>query len=206
VTRSRLAIIKVGGSLLGWPDLPARMAAVINARRADANSGRIALIAGGGRAADLVRELDGIHGFGDEPAHRLALHALDLTARILAEMLPDPLLIDSIETLQAAWGSGRVPVLVPRLILDEIERDATDRMPPSWDVTSDSIAARIAVHVGAERLVLLKSASLPAGASRELAARLGFVDPILPIVARTLPCVEYLNLRERTAQPQLLPP
>ena len=50
------------------------------------------LIAGGGPAADVVRVLDRIHGLGDETAHRLALHAMDLTAIILAELLPGTVL------------------------------------------------------------------------------------------------------------------
>ena len=69
-------------------------------------------------------------------------------------------------------------------------------MPASWDVTSDSIAARIAAGLHASRLVLLKSASLPPGADRAEAARLGLVDPVFPSVARELKIVEYVCLRE----------
>ena len=35
----------------------------------------------------MVRGLDQIHGLGDETAHRLALHAMDLTAIVLAAAL-----------------------------------------------------------------------------------------------------------------------
>ena len=72
-------------------------------------------------------------------------------------------------------------------------------------MTSDTIAAWIALHLAADRLILLKSAPLPVGADRREAARLGLVDPMLPLVARPLQRVEYLNLRERASQPRLLP-
>ena len=73
-------------------------------------------------------------------------------------------------------------------------------------MTSDTIAARIAVFLEAGLLVLLKSAPLPAGATREDAARLGLVDPMLPSVARSIPRVEYVNLRSDPLDRRLLPP
>ena len=79
-------------------------------------------------------------------------------------------------------------------------------MPPSWDVTSDTIAAWIAGQLKARSLVLLKSASLPADATRDLAARLKLVDPVLPpdLLGRAR-SVEYLNLRDPSATPEILP-
>jgi hypothetical protein len=62
-------------------------------------------------------------------------------------------------------------------------------------VTSDAIAARIAVYLQARSLVLLKSASLPQGVTLEDAARMGLVDSVLPSVARSISQVEYINLR-----------
>ena len=72
-------------------------------------------------------------------------------------------------------------------------------------MTSDTIAAWMALHIGADRLILLKSTPLPSAATRVEAARLGLVDPMLPIVAGPLARVEYLNLREPACQPRLLP-
>ena len=138
-------------------------------------------------------------------AHRLALHAMDLTAIILAELLPGTVPVRNLDTLRAVCSAGSIPVLAPRLILDEIERSGRDGLSASWDVTSDTIAAWMALHIGADRLILLKSAPLPLGTTRLEAARLGLVDPMLPIVAEPLPRVEYLNLREQACQPRLLP-
>jgi aspartokinase-like uncharacterized kinase len=133
---------------------------------------------------------------------------MDLTAILLAAILPGSSPVDRIEALSTAWDARVVPILVPRPILGVIVRAGCglDPLPASWDVTSDTIAARIAVCLEAECLILLKSTSLPVGTSRDDAARLGLVDPILPVVSRALPRVAYLNLRGPAAEPEDLPP
>jgi aspartokinase-like uncharacterized kinase len=208
VIRPGLAVIKVGGSLLDWPELPGRLTEFLNGRRARMPAERAVLIAGGGPAADLIRLLDQVHGLGDRTAHVLALHALDLTAIMLAAILPRSSPVDRIEALSTAWDAGDIPILVPRSILSAIDRSGSgfNPLPESWDVTSDTIAARIAAYLEAESLILLKSASVPVGTSRAAAARLGLVDPILPLAARALPSVAYLNLRRTPAKLRDLPP
>jgi aspartokinase-like uncharacterized kinase len=205
MTRSCLTIIKVGGSLLDWLDFPRRMTEFLDARQAADHAERMVLIAGGGPAADLVRALDRVHGLGEETAHRLALHAMDLTAIILTELLPGTVAVQSFDTLSAVRSAGAIPVLAPRLILAEVERSGQNGLPASWDVTSDTIAAWIALQTAADRLILLKSAPLPLGTTRLEAARLGLVDSMFCIVARPLQRVEYLNLREGASQLRLLP-
>jgi 5-(aminomethyl)-3-furanmethanol phosphate kinase len=204
MTQSCSTVIKIGGSLFDWPEFPPRILDFLNSRKAADRDERIVLIAGGGPAADIVRALDRVHGLGDQSAHRLALHAMDLTAVILAELLPGTVLVQSRDRLGAVWSAGSIPVLAPRCVLEEIERYGQGGLPASWDVTSDSIAAWLAVDLVADRLILLKSASLPDGADRQEAARLGLVDPMLPLVARALRWVEYMNLREQAPEPRLL--
>jgi aspartokinase-like uncharacterized kinase len=199
------AVVKVGGSLLEWPEMPGRLLAFLGALRASEPDVRALFIAGGGSFADLVRALDRIHNLGDRVAHRLALHAMDLTAVVLAQLIPASMLIDQIEALDAARNSNLVPIMAPRQVLALIDQFNPSPLRECWDTTSDSIAARIAGHLGAQRLTLLKSASLPHGTSLWEASRLGFVDPVLPEVARAVPRIEYLNLRERTTDPEELP-
>jgi aspartokinase-like uncharacterized kinase len=159
----------------------------------------IVLIAGGGPPANLVRRLDRIHALGEDTSHRLALHSLDFTAMLLSALLPSAVPIDRPSDAARAWGSGSIPVLSPRPVLAEIEHSGAPPLPSSWDVTSDTIAARIACHLGADSLILVKSAGLPAGATRADAARLGWIDPMFPEAARCLTRVEYLNLRDPNA-------
>jgi aspartokinase-like uncharacterized kinase len=204
VTPFSLVVIKVGGSLFDWPDLPVQLATFLEAHVPSTGIERPLLIAGGGRAADLVRDLDRIHQLGDEMAHQLAFHTMDLTARLLSALLPRSQVT---ETLNTAWQSldhGIVPVLAPWQILRAIDEAACEPLPASWAVTSDSIAARIAAHVNASRLILLKSASIANHATRQDAARAGLVDPHFPAVARALSRVEYLNLRDPDARVEIL--
>jgi aspartokinase-like uncharacterized kinase len=196
VSCSDCFVIKVGGSLLDWPELPDHLTLFLDRQRARVASGHLLLIAGGGRVADLVRNLDRDHRLGDETAHRLAIQAMDLTARFLAAILPGSVAVDRLTERFQVWSTGRIPVLVPSPILQDIERTGMPRLPRSWDTTSDSIAAWIAAHLGAESLVLLKSASLPSSADRQLAARLERVDALFPRISRVLPRVEFLNLRD----------
>ncbi len=83
--------------------------------------------------------------------------------------------------------------------------DPSDPLPASWDVTSDTIAARVALDLKACELILIKSAPLPPGTDRRAAARLGLVDPVFPAFSRGLPRVTYRNLRGPDEPPEPLP-
>lgn len=195
-------VIKVGGSLLDWPPLPIRLGAYLRSRQAE----RPVVIVGGGRAADLVRELDTTHGLGDIVSHDLALRALDLTAHVLAALVPGLDVVEDVKAFADVWRSGRIPLLAPRRFLDEDDRRAADPLPKSWDVTTDSIAARVAVRLAAGELVLLKSTSLPPGCDRHEAARRGLVDLTFPELSKTVECVTYVNLRHSETIAVPLPP
>jgi aspartokinase-like uncharacterized kinase len=201
VNGQRTIVVKVGGSLLDWPLLPPRLAGLLDSRYRIQPCERPMLIAGGGPMVEVVRSLDVVHGLGDRAAHDLALRVMDVNAALLAALLPGSILAEGIEALSLA---DRVPVVVPRALLNELERCGAEPLPRSWDVTSDTIAAWLATNLGAASLVLLKSASLPAGASREEAARLELVDRAFPRAARALPRVEYVNLRDPEAALQIL--
>ena len=187
----RLVVVKVGGSLLDWPEFPGRLAAFLEARRAD----RLVLVVGGGRFADLLRDLDSTFNLGEGPSHALALRVLDLTAHLLAELVLGTTVVDEIARLEAAWSAGELPILAPRKFLDDDDQ-SPDPLPHAWTTTTDAIAARIAVKLGADELVLLKSVSLLPGINLHEAARLELVDPEFPRVAGTLPAVTFRNLRE----------
>jgi aspartokinase-like uncharacterized kinase len=192
---SRPVVIKVGGSLFDWPQLPARLSLLLDEQRVIGR--HPVVLAGGGPAADFIRSLDRTFALGDLASHHLALRALDLTAHALAALLPglDVVVVDEIAALAPVWNRGGLPVLAPRRFLEALDLRDPHPLPASWDVTSDSIAARVAVHLGAAELVLLKSASLPAGADRLAAARLGLVDARFPHESGDLERVVYVNLR-----------
>ncbi len=202
---STLTVVKVGGSLLDWTELPTRLVDFLQEQLLRAPDCHVILIAGGGRAADLVRDLDRIHRIGDEVAHRLAIRAMDLSGMFLAAMLPGSITVDRLEALPDAWIAGRIPILLAGPILEKIERPGVVHLPMTWDTTSDSIAARIAVHLRAESLILLKSASLPPGTCRDEAARLHWVDRHFPEVSNGITYVAYFNPRDPSSRLVALP-
>ena len=191
-------LIKVGGSLLSWPELPDRLARFLASGpgRDLCDRRDIVLIAGGGPAADVIRNMDQIHGLGDMKSHRLAISALDLTAEILAAIVPGSVVVHRPESLRSIWNLGKLPILSPSRFLEDHDDRGPDPLPSSWDVTSDSIAARIAIHLNASRLILLKSRALPQGAGRAEAASLGLVDTMFPSVASELGLVVLVCLRD----------
>ncbi len=194
-------VVKVGGSLLTWPGLRHGLSAYWQTRR----PWRPVVIVGGGGAADLVRDLDRIHGLGEDRSHHLALCALELTARLLAGLMPGLEVVERPDELASVWDAGRIPILSPRRFLED-DADRPDSLPETWEATTDSIAARVARQLGAAELALLKSTPLPPGTDRASAARLGLVDPLFPVVARGLRCVTYRNLRDPSGVATPLPP
>lgn len=189
-------VLKLGGSLLNWPGLPVALAELAREFRHD----RAVLIVGGGAMVDCLRDLDRIHDLGDQSAHELAIRVMEVSARAAVAMAPGQLVVSDSDGLARAWNAGRLPVLVPGPLLDA----HPGAVAASWDVTSDTIAAQIASQLGAGHLLLLKSASLPPGSTREDAARLGLVDPAFPAAARVLD-VRYRNLRDATGPTHPLP-
>jgi aspartokinase-like uncharacterized kinase len=205
VISTPVALIKVGGSLLDWAELPSRLVRFLEQRRRSEPDVRPVLLCGGGSFADSVRRLDRVHHLGDYAAHRLAIQAMDLASTILLCILPGALGIDRLEALDEELPPGDIPLLVTGLILDELESRRPSPLPHSWDVTSDTIAAWIAGELKARSLVLLKSASLPPRATRDHAARLKLVDPFFPLISSAVARVEYLNLRDPSATAEILP-
>ena len=182
-------IVKVGGSLFDWPNLGPRLRDWLAAHAPR----ETILVPGGGRLADVVRDLDRTHGLGDEVTHGMALSAMTINAHLLAALLPESCVIDGPDLAELLWEQGRPPILDT---LAFCESDDAGALPHTWAVTSDSVAARLAVVAGAAELVLLKSTSPPAG---DVAAwaECGYVDAWLPrVLSGTDIRVTAVNLRE----------
>lgn len=187
---SKPLVVKVGGSLFDLPDLGPRLR-----RWLDANAPpRVLLVPGGGATANAVRELQRTHGFDDELAHWLALRAMSLNAHVLAALLPESCAIDGPDLAELVWEQGRWPVL-DAFAFGESDEAESDHLPHTWAATSDSVAARAAVLLDAD-LMLLKSAAPPAG---DVAAwaECGYVDAWLPRLAAAL-TVRAVDLRPGT--------
>jgi aspartokinase-like uncharacterized kinase len=189
-------IVKVGGSLFDLPDLGSRLARWL-ARESAAS---VVLIPGGGKTADVIRALDARHRLGEETAHWLALRALTVNAHFLASLIPSAQVGAGLEDCVRTLEHNGIPVLDPHAFAqwDEVN-GRPNCLPHTWAVTSDALAARVAVVAEARSLVLLKSITIPKGLPWAEAGRRGFVDPLFALVvgqARDDLQVRAINFRE----------
>jgi aspartokinase-like uncharacterized kinase len=163
-------VVKVGGSLYGLPDLGPRL------RRWLAQQPRpVVIVPGGGPAADVIRAYDRTHQLGEEACHWLALAMLAVNARFLAELLPGA----AIAPLPEEGAALTILDMHAFALADEAR---PDHLPHLWQVTSDSLAIRVAQLLGANDLVLLKSTTWPG--DWQSAADAGVVDPWFPEALR----------------------
>lgn len=168
-----MIVVKVGGSLF---DLPALRPALRLWLKQFENE-HIHLIAGGGNFAEAVRTYDRIHQLGEEKSHWLAIQSMKIMADLIRPFIE---------------GLSHVKVLD----VTEFCRNDFD-LPHSWDVTSDSIAARYAEVQAAKRFILLKSISIEDSIHWEDAAKHGLVDQFFPEIAKRLMIpIELINFKK----------
>lgn len=164
-------IVKLGGSLVSHPRLPALLGAL--ARR----GAPLVLVTGGGPLADGVRALQPRLSLSDAACHRMAILAMEQTAIAFADLASGLVLADTPEAIADAHAQGRAALWLPaRMAL------ATRELPESWDLTSDSLAAWLAAELGAARLTLVKSAPASGPTPADWAAS-ALVDPLFPSFA-----------------------
>ncbi len=203
---SPIVVIKVGGSLYDLPDLASRLrrwlAPILPSPHLGEDkvgAARVVLIPGGGPLVEALRHLDRHHGLGEETSHWLALRALNINAHFLAALLPSACVIGDLGELGHAWDNHRLPILdIYKFARDDEQRP--DHLPHCWTVTSDALAARVAVVLQARHLILLKSTTIPPGMDWHEAGRLGLIDAQFAEVLHDAPAdlyVHAVNLRKQ---------
>jgi aspartokinase-like uncharacterized kinase len=180
-----LTVVKLGGGLgrgAGDDALRAMCATLgdLGARH------QLLVVPGGAWFADAVRDAYRRFDLRADTSHHMAVLGMEQFGWLLSELIPG-----AVRSSEARAAAGRTTVLLPAAL-------PLESLPRSWRVTSDSIAAWVAVQAGAGRLVLVKEvdglfADWPpqgdpiAGLTvAELAAmRPGGVDEHLPSVLET---------------------
>lgn len=143
-------IVKLGGSLLGSPELPYWLETLVKI-----SDGQVVIVPGGGLFADAVREAQQRTNVSDAVAHELALLAMDQFGLLLAGMNSKLVTASSeLEIAERGWQHRCIVWLPSKMVL------ADDSVPKNWQVTSDSLSAWLANKIGAKQLVLVKSKSL----------------------------------------------
>ena len=170
-------VVKIGGSLLGlhgWPELLADLITPLGDKVPEP-----LLIVGGGRVVDGLREIDAASPRPPALMHDLAIDAMSLTARIVADAL-------GLHVIATGSSAG---VLDAAAWLGSAEHSA--RLDAGWHVTSDSIAALVAAETG-RGLLLAKRAPPPEhGHDLERLATTGWVDAHFPVAAATIATIRW---------------
>ena len=164
-------VVKLGGSLADYPDDLRHWLKAL----AEAGRGRIVIVPGGSFFADWVRETQNKWGFDDAAAHAMGLRAMEQFGIMLCGLQKGLIPARTEAEIRKVLHENQVPVWLPVQIL------AAQDIEPSWDVTSDSLAAWLTRRLAAERLVLVKSCPLPKG-EMDMAelSRKGIVDAAFP--------------------------
>ena len=140
-----VTVVKLGGSFAGSRYLPGWVEVLANSR------GRTVVVPGGGPFAEAVRHAQPKLGFNEAVAHHLALLAMEQFGQALARRSSKFVVVNSAAAIRRVLRAGDVPIWSPtRMVLRRPE------ILPSWDITSDSLAAWLAGHIGAGQIVLVK--------------------------------------------------
>lgn len=138
------AVVKVGGSF--QVDRQA-LKNLCQALEEVSTRYRLLIVPGGGEFADLVRELQRKCGLSDRAAHLMAIFGINIFGYMLHDLIRGPTLTKSLKKV----GSRGCSIFLP---FRELRR--CKELEPSWDVTSDSIAAWTSAKIGCKRLILVK--------------------------------------------------
>src|SRR4030042_488928 len=141
------AVIKVGGSLA---ENPATMKTLCNRLSEIAKKHSITVVPGGGKFADAVREMDQRYTLSAGAAHRMAILGMDQFGLLLTQLIPNSCATYSLNAAKQLSKRKAVPIFLPsRMMFKE------NLLEASWDVTSDSIAAYVAIQLKADKVILV---------------------------------------------------
>jgi aspartokinase-like uncharacterized kinase len=141
------AVVKVGGSLAEEPE---QLTALCGKLSELAGKCGLVVVPGGGRFADVVRDLDKRFSLSSSIAHRMAILGMDQFGMLLAQITANSCVTYSLDDVKQLSETEAAPIFLPsRLLFRE------NPLKNSWDVTSDSIAAYVAGRLEAAKLVLV---------------------------------------------------
>ncbi len=129
-----MIVVKLGGSLMRVSRTLLRKIT----HYSNEKGVQILIVPGGSVFADMVRKTD----VSQEAAHWMAILAMEQYGHYLADET-DAKMVDTLKF----EGNGTF-ILLPYDLLKK-----NDELPHSWDVTSDTVAAWVALKVGAARFI-----------------------------------------------------
>jgi aspartokinase-like uncharacterized kinase len=187
---AEIEVVKLGGSLLlpanpsdgTLPSLRSRLKRWTNGRR----SVRVWIV-GTGAWGDQLRRVQAPLGLSDQTCHWAAIDLMSVAGLVAAEILSDAVVVRSFDDLLREISGRTGPreiVCDPALFFRQVEPTLPGpALPHDWTVTSDSIAARVAVAIDAGALTLLKACPAPPHRDPQAWSEQGLVDGFFPRAA-----------------------
>lgn len=187
-------VLKLGGSLLTLPDLMERLHAVVRLLHPQ----KVLIVVGGGPAADEIRRLDNLACLTTTQAHWNAIAAMTFNARVLSRVSKCLPVVSNRMHAATAWQEHNAVLLDASAFLRMEQSQCARFLPASWSVTSDSIAAFLALYWPATQVVFCKSCDLMSPQIEQLCLG-GLLDQWLPNLCTSLEQsgvqLQWLNLR-----------
>ena len=142
------AVIKVGGSLA---EKPCILTTLCNKLDELSKRHSLTVVPGGSKFADIVRNFDQKYKLSSDSAHKMAILGMDQFGLLLSQIIPNSCTTYSLSDAKQLSEGKTVPIILPtKLLFKEAPFE------PSWDVTSDSIAAYVASQLNTVKLILVK--------------------------------------------------
>lgn len=163
-----MIVIKLGGSLAHSRLLPDCLDSIGQHYHDES----VVVVPGGGGFADQVRLSQQVWQFDDKTAHAMAILAMQQMALLFRGLDNRFVLAHSADAIADLLTTTNKVVWSPDLA--ELDRAG---IVASWDVTSDSLAAWLAMSLSADALVLVKSATIDPLWPLPVLTRQQIIDP-----------------------------
>lgn len=187
--RPEIEVVKIGGSLLSRNDfVPALQQTWLRLQTAEPGR-HFVLLVGGGELVDVLRKLDEKFILSPGVAHQLAIELMQVAGTVVATCLSGLHSTgDWGELKRRLAAPGATLFLAGEFLRSHEPQLRGTKLPVDWQATSDSIAARLCLCLGATQLRLVKSRAATGEelANLSVAAHSGLVDSCLPALAETL--------------------
>ncbi len=181
-----IRVIKIGGSLLTWDQAPKNIRDWLAQQPEMTN----VWIAGGGELADYVRRWHRQFPLDPSTAHWACIDGMSINTRLLKSWFPDWRMTDGFAALISSSGKQNILFDPSSWLRSNLS------LPESWQVTSDACGGFLAEKLLANEYVILKSCVVTPFCDVNSLASAGIVDEALPQIARRLPKVRLVNVRD----------
>ncbi len=158
-------VIKLGGSLEQSRQLIDCLNYIANNVKDN-----IIIVPGGGLFADHVRKSQQQWQFNDVIAHEMAILAMQQMALLFHSLQPNFQCLNTIKDIQSQIKKSAKIIWSPKI--SELNKAG---IQASWDVTSDSLAAWLAMQLQANQLSLIKATNVSDTNIAQL-IKLGIID------------------------------